>query len=52
MRKWIAAVILGLVATVAVAADRHVYVINAAGKLTDCPNPLHNAYGTSNTNVL
>lgn len=35
------------------AADRHVYLdSNGNGQLNDCPNPAHNAKGTSNTDEL
>ena len=37
----------------AVAADRHVYLDTSGdGQLNDCPNPAHNAKGTSNTDEL
>jgi len=36
-----------------VAADRHVFLdTNGNGTLNDCPNPAHNAKGTSNTDDL
>lgn len=35
------------------ATDRHVYLdTNGDGQLNDCPNPAHNAKGTSNTDEL
>ncbi len=35
------------------AADRHVFLdTNGNGQLNDCPNPAHNAKGTSNTDEL
>jgi len=43
-----------LLCSLAVAADRHVY-LNASGggsQLNDCANPAHNAKGTSNTDEL
>lgn len=46
------AVTLGIVSQ-AMAADRHVYLdTNDNGRLNDCPNPAHNAKGTSNTDDL
>jgi len=34
-------------------ADRHVYLdLDGDGQLDDCPNPEHNAHGTSNTDPL
>jgi len=48
-------VFLALVlASVAVAADRHVYLNSTGGgtQLNDCPNPVHNVKGTSNTDEL
>src|SRR5262245_25325158 len=42
-----------MVAAPALAADRHVYLdTNGNGTLNDCPNPAHNAKGTSNTDDL
>src|SRR5262245_1511497 len=42
-----------LAAGAAMAADRHVYLdTNGNGILNDCPNPAHNAKGTSNTDDL
>lgn len=47
------AAFLAFGATVAGAADRHVYLdTNGDGQLNDCPNPAHNAKGTSNTDEL
>jgi hypothetical protein len=49
---------LGLVivlsASSVLAADRHVYLNRSGGgsQLNDCPNPAHNAKGTSNTDEL
>jgi hypothetical protein len=57
MRGAVWAAILGgafsLLATSALAADRHVYLdTDNDGTLNDCPNPIHNAFGTSNANDL
>lgn len=51
---WIPVLCLTLVATGAVAADRHVYLdTNGNGQLNDCPNPAHNAKGIAgNTDEL
>ena len=47
---WIGLLLPGL----ALAADRHVYLNSTGGgtQLNDCPNPAHNAKGTSNTDEL
>lgn len=45
--------IAAVTVTAALAADRHVYLdTNGDGILNDCPNPAHNAKGTSNTDNL
>lgn len=51
---WCAAVLFAVVSGGAtVAADRHTYLdTNGNGTLNDCPNPAHNAKGTSNTEEL
>lgn len=47
------ACIASLVAMAAMAADRHVYLdTNNDGTLNDCPNPAHNAKGSSNTDEM
>ena len=47
------AVVLWGAMSMAGAVDRHVYLdVNGDGTLNDCPNPTHNALGTSNTNNL
>jgi hypothetical protein len=53
MRTILATVVL-LLASVTLAADRHVYLNESGGgsQLDDCPNPAHNAKGTSNTDEL
>ena len=49
----LAAVLVLVTASVAPAADRHVYLdTDGDGQLNDCPNPAHNAQGSSNTDEL
>ena len=51
---WTRALAVFLLAGSAFAADRHVFLNSTGGgtQLNDCPNPLHNSKGTSNTNEL
>src|SRR5262245_64551931 len=51
--RWGIALVSAGFALAAMAADRHVYLdTNGNGQLNDCPNPAHNAKGTSNTDEL